>query len=102
MIVTKEMEVITVTENIYNILGINNIDILGNNLLDILHPCDHSVLQAVFSAGDDKHQVVVRVKNLLGDNGRVFTLRQAGYKVSIRNTNTKHHNSCHNIPTAAL
>ena len=84
MLVTKEMDVVTVTDNIYNVLGINSVDILGNNILDILHPCDHSVLQAVFSGGDDKHQVVVRMKNLLGDNGRVFTLRQAGYKVSIR------------------
>ena len=83
MLVTKEMDVITITDNIFSILGINTVDILGNNLLELLHPCDHSVIQTLFSGGQEKQQVVVRMKNLLGDNGRVISSRQAGYKVRL-------------------
>ena len=81
MLVTKELEVITVTENISTILGISTVDILGNNLCDFLHPCDHSALQTLFSSGTAKHQVALRLRNLLGDRGRVVSMRQAGYKV---------------------
>ena len=81
MIITKEMEVITVTDNIYTMLGINTVDMLGNNLCDFIHPCDHSTLKSVFSQGDDHQQAAVRVKNLLQGNGRVVSMRQAGYEV---------------------
>ena len=83
MLVTKEMEVITVTENIYKMVGINMVDMLGRNLSEFIHPCDHNILQTVFSTADDHHQLAVRVKNLVKDNGRRMSMRQAEYKVSI-------------------
>ena len=82
MLITKEMEVITVTDNIYTMLGINMIDILGRNLSDFIHPCDINILQSVFTNEENQQQLCLRVKNLLQDNGRVVSMRQAGYKVS--------------------
>ena len=87
MLVTKGMEVITVTENIYTMLGINMVDILGRNLCEFIHPCDHNILQSVFSNGADQQQeLAVRMKNLLKDNGRMISMRQAEYKVSMHST----------------
>ena len=61
-------------------------DILGSNLCDYIHPCDHNILQSVLSNQDDQEQqqpvqLAVRVKSLLSDNGRVMSMRQADYKV---------------------
>jgi light-regulated signal transduction histidine kinase (bacteriophytochrome) len=81
MLVTKEMEVITVTDNIYTMLGINMVDILGRNLNDFIHPCDLAILQSVFTNEETQQQLCLRVKNLLQDNGRVVSMRQAAYKV---------------------
>ena len=86
MMVTKEMEVITVTDNIYTMLGINMVDILGKNLSEFIHPCDHNIFQSVFSNSADQQQqqqLAVRVKNLVKDNGRMMSMRQAEYKVSM-------------------
>jgi light-regulated signal transduction histidine kinase (bacteriophytochrome) len=86
MMVTKEMEVITVTDNIYTMLGINIVDILGRNLNEFIHPCDHNILQSVFSNSAERHQqqqIAVRMKNLVKDNGRMMSIRQADYKVSM-------------------
>ena len=65
------------------------VEILGNNLCDFIHPCDHSILQAVFSNHDEQQQqqqqpvhLAVRVKSLLSEKGQVVSMRQANYKVS--------------------
>ena len=86
MLVTKEMEVVTVTDNTYTMLGINIVDILGRNLCEFIHPCDHNILQSVFNNGDDQQELAVRMKNLLKDNGRMMSMRQAEYKVRMQST----------------
>ena len=82
MLLCKEMEVITVTDNIYTMFGINMADILGRILSDFIHPCDINILQSDFTDQENQRQLCLRVKNLLQDNGRVIGIMQAGYNVS--------------------
>jgi len=81
MIITHQMEVVTVSENIISLLGITLVDILGSSFYEFLHPCDHKTFKSVFSKDKKTQNMTMRVKNLLQESGRMVSKQQAGYKV---------------------
>ena len=81
MLITHQMEVVTVSENVFSLLGISLIDILGSSFYDFLHPCDHKTFNSVFRIDKKPQHMTLRIKNFLQESGRMVSKRQAGYKV---------------------
>ena len=81
MLITHQMEVVTVSENIFSLLGISLIDILGSTFYDFLHPCDHKTFNSVFSKDKKPQHMTLRIKNFLQESGKMVSKRHAGYKV---------------------
>lgn len=66
-------------------------DLMGQNVYDFSHPCDHEELRECLSIkpsslGDEKHicNVFLRLKCTLTSKGRKVNLKSATYKVFYR------------------
>jgi len=78
-----DSNVIYVTENVGTYLGLSQVDLLGQDFHDYVHPCDHSKLNSLTLGSDTNGQEVeisVRVKCTVTERGRMTNLKQATYK----------------------
>jgi len=76
VVVTEDMEVLAVSDGVADLLGLGVVEVMGSQLTDMVHPCDHSLLRELFQPGCDIRQVVVRAR--CAARGKA---RPAGYMV---------------------
>jgi len=90
IILSNEGDVIYVSENIQEYIGIQQIEIIGNPIWDYTHQCDHSEMRDALKAhGDDQDNVtdslhrniLIRIKCTLTSRGRSVNIKSATYKV---------------------
>ncbi|CAH1112318.1 unnamed protein product [Psylliodes chrysocephalus] len=86
MILSEEGDFIYLSENVNEYLGINQIDLLGQNVYDYSHPCDHDEIKEMLSGKETEDvssckSLFIRMKCTLTTNGRSVTLKSAVYKV---------------------
>jgi len=75
--------IIYVSNNITQFIGISQVDILGHQFSNYVHPEDHHQLQLfTHHSGDpqDHIEICVRVKSLITERGRLMNLKKANYK----------------------
>eukprot|EP00092_Neocalanus_flemingeri_P000879 GFUD01000936.1.p1 GENE.GFUD01000936.1~~GFUD01000936.1.p1 ORF type:complete len:1030 (+),score=208.67 GFUD01000936.1:83-3172(+) len=78
-------DIIYVSENVGQYIGLTQVELLGQEFSDYIHPCDHHMLKLLTpgkTAGpeDENVEIFVRVKCTVTERGRMINLKQANYK----------------------
>jgi len=82
LVLSQEMDIIYVSNNVANQIGLTSMELLGQSFYDYIHPCDHHQLNAVLNPkGGQSKEAYVRIKVTVTERGRLINLRQANYKV---------------------
>nr|CAH0104672.1 unnamed protein product [Daphnia galeata] len=82
---SSEGDIIYLTENVIEQLGIQQLDLIGRSVFDYCHPCDHSELREILSLrrdGELGRSFFLRFKSALTAKGRINNNRKTdNYKV---------------------
>ncbi|KAL4237951.1 Hypoxia-inducible factor 1-alpha [Mactra antiquata] len=87
IIFSKEGDIIYVSESVCKVLGMQQIDLMGQSIYEFSHPCDHDEIQEVIDPNDRSDEreasktVFIRMKCTLTSKGRNVNLKSATYKV---------------------
>ncbi|XP_065563515.1 uncharacterized protein LOC136029228 isoform X2 [Artemia franciscana] len=88
LVVSREGDIVYVSENISQYLGLCQMDLLGQPLLEFSHPCDHEELKEILSIHKSEDESAnlsrsffLRMKCTLTTKGRSVNLKSATYKV---------------------
>lgn len=88
VIISKEGEIIFLSEQVVKFLGIQQIELLGQNIFEYTHPCDHDELRDMLSPKSHlfehdpyRRSFSVRMKCTLTNKGRNINIKSASYKV---------------------
>jgi len=78
-------DVIFVSENVTKYIGLTQVELLGQDFSDYIHPCDHQELKKLtpkkkIGIEDELVEIFVRVKCTVTERGRMINLKQANYK----------------------
>lgn len=108
MILSFDGDIIYISENIENYLGLKQLDLIGNNLFDYSHPCDHNDLKELYNNINDQINIekltlnekqklktkdiayhtrkiepfLLRLKCTLTEKGKCINIKSATYKVN--------------------
>jgi PAS domain-containing protein len=98
-VLSKEGDMVYLSENVEKHLGLTQIDLMGQSIYDFSHPCDHNDIKDllalktnIYSSHNDLSQIClndnhipnsffVRMKCTLTNKGRNLNLKSAHYKV---------------------
>ncbi|XP_013386590.1 hypoxia-inducible factor 1-alpha isoform X2 [Lingula anatina] len=88
MVISKEGDLVYLSETVTKYLGLSNVDFIGHSLFDFTHPCDHEEMREMLLPNChhlknpmDKRIFFMRMKCTLTRNGRNVNLKSATYKV---------------------
>ncbi|XP_076268178.1 HIF-1 transcription factor component sima isoform X3 [Rhynchophorus ferrugineus] len=86
LVLSAEGDFVYLSENVNEYLGITQVDLMGQNVFDYSHPCDHEEIRDILSAkaSDDSEtpkSFFIRLKCTLTSKGRSVNLKSATYKV---------------------
>ncbi|XP_061665977.1 endothelial PAS domain-containing protein 1 isoform X2 [Syngnathoides biaculeatus] len=87
MVLSSEGDMMFLSDNVGRYLGLTQTELMGHNIFEFTHPCDHEEIRSVlhFSAGepwsDAKCDFVMRIKSTLTPRGRSTNLKSATWKV---------------------
>lgn len=83
VVLSQDVDIIFVSESVAKYLGISQIDLIGQSLLEFLHPCDHDeVIDHLSHKSSTKSKTLfLRMKCTLTSKGRSVNLKSASYKV---------------------
>ncbi|XP_022097956.1 hypoxia-inducible factor 1-alpha-like [Acanthaster planci] len=96
MMLSQEGDVIFISENVSQYIGLKQIDLIGQSIYDFSHPCDHEEIREHLSdhpwmgqshstkaakrQHQEKHSFLMRMKCTLTAKGKIVTLKAATYK----------------------
>lgn len=85
IVLGQNLDIIYVSENVSDFIGLTQVELLGQDLDDYVHPCDHQKLKKLVPAKktgslDEHIEVFVRVKCTVTERGRMVNLKQASFK----------------------
>ncbi|XP_066262735.1 hypoxia-inducible factor 1-alpha isoform X2 [Euwallacea similis] len=85
-VISAEGDFVYLSENVSDHLGISQIDLMGQNIYEYSHPCDHEEITEVLSSKtqeetDFPRSIFIRLKCTLTSKGRSVNLKSAGFKV---------------------
>ncbi|KAG4078141.1 hypothetical protein HA402_002193, partial [Bradysia odoriphaga] len=91
LVLSADGDIIFVSENVADILGIQQIDVIGQQIWDYSHQCDHDELRDILNgrrdcvendgAANSHHTMFLRLKCTLTSRGRSVNIKSASYKV---------------------
>ncbi|CAG9826478.1 unnamed protein product [Diabrotica balteata] len=86
MILSEDGDFVYLSDNVHEYLGINQIDLMGQNIFEYSHPCDHEEIREILSGKTSEDEntsksIFIRMKCTLTNKGRSVTLKSAVYKV---------------------
>ncbi|XP_023722628.1 protein similar isoform X5 [Cryptotermes secundus] len=86
LVVSADGDMIFLSENISEYLGITQIDLMGHSIYEFSHPCDHDEIRDILSIKSPLLPVIprsffIRMKCTLTSKGRNVNLKSATYKV---------------------
>ncbi|KAJ3637776.1 hypothetical protein MTP99_001208 [Tenebrio molitor] len=86
VVMSSEGDVVYMSENVSDYLGITQIDLMGQNIFEYSHPCDHEEIKEILSAktreeSETPKSFFIRLKCTLTSKGRSVNLKSATYKV---------------------
>ncbi|XP_046402265.1 endothelial PAS domain-containing protein 1-like isoform X2 [Ischnura elegans] len=86
MVVSGDGELVFLSENVNQYLGLTQIDMMGHSIYDYSHPCDHEEITEILSTKSVSLPSVprsffIRLKCTLTSKGRNVNVKSASYKV---------------------
>jgi hypoxia-inducible factor 1 alpha len=86
VVMSSEGDIVYMSENVSDYLGITQIDLMGQNIFEYSHPCDHEEIKEILSAktreeSETPKSFFIRLKCTLTSKGRSVNLKSATYKV---------------------
>ncbi|CAH1958691.1 unnamed protein product [Acanthoscelides obtectus] len=86
IVLSNDGDFIYLSENVSNYLGISQIDLMGQNVFEFSHPCDHDEIRDAISGKSQEEfniprSIFIRLKCTLTNKGRSVNLKSATYKV---------------------
>ncbi|XP_044264882.1 hypoxia-inducible factor 1-alpha isoform X3 [Tribolium madens] len=86
LVMSSEGDIVYMSENVSEYLGISQIDLMGQNIYEYSHPCDHEEIKEILSTKARKESEApksffIRLKCTLTSKGRSVNLKSATYKV---------------------
>ncbi|XP_071454070.1 protein similar-like isoform X2 [Hetaerina americana] len=86
MVVSGDGELVFLSENVNQYLGLTQIDMMGHSIYDYTHPCDHDEINEILSTKSVTLPSVprsffIRLKCTLTSKGRNVNVKSASYKV---------------------
>ncbi|KAF5271116.1 hypothetical protein FQA39_LY08254 [Lamprigera yunnana] len=86
LVLSPEGDFIYLSENVSDYIGISQIDLMGQNVYEYSHPCDHDEIKDMLSSrtqqkSDLPKSFFIRLKCTLTSKGRSVNLKSATYKV---------------------
>uniref|UniRef100_UPI00358EC32F endothelial PAS domain-containing protein 1-like isoform X3 n=1 Tax=Myxine glutinosa TaxID=7769 RepID=UPI00358EC32F len=100
LIMTQDGDMIFLSENITKHIGITQVDLIGQNIFDYTHPCDHEEIKEILSDKQGSSQMggeattdidfLMRMKCTLTSRGRMVNLKSASWKVLHCTGHVKH------------
>uniref|UniRef100_T1J615 RZZ complex subunit KNTC1/ROD C-terminal domain-containing protein n=1 Tax=Strigamia maritima TaxID=126957 RepID=T1J615_STRMM len=88
LIISEDGEIIYLSENVTQYLGLTQVDLLGQSVFDYSHPCDHREIRETLvlkSNSENGSQTVqslfIRMKCTITDKGKSVNMKSALYKV---------------------
>lgn len=93
MIISKDGSIVFSSESVVHFLGIQQLDLMGNDIHDFTHLCDHQEMDAILSKCDEEHELcqnlmatsfcsLLRLKSTITGRGKSVNIKQAVFKVS--------------------
>ncbi|XP_055082214.1 hypoxia inducible factor 1 subunit alpha, like isoform X2 [Periophthalmus magnuspinnatus] len=89
MVLSEEGDIIYLSESVSAHIGITQLELLGQNLYEFVHPCDQEELRDLLTTrsgvsrkqSSTERSFFLRVKNTLTNRGRIVNLKSATWKV---------------------
>ncbi|XP_014253604.1 hypoxia-inducible factor 1-alpha-like [Cimex lectularius] len=84
LVLALDGDIIFISNNVSTYLGISQVDLLGQSIYEVTHPCDHSDIKEVLSVKNDPSEqssFFLRMKSTLSSKGRSINIKSASYKV---------------------
>ncbi|KAJ3648941.1 hypothetical protein Zmor_020708 [Zophobas morio] len=86
VVMSSEGDIVYMSENVSDYLGITQIDLMGQNIYEYSHPCDHDEIKEILSTktreeSETPKSFFIRLKCTLTSKGRSVNLKSATYKV---------------------
>ncbi|GIY16052.1 hypoxia-inducible factor 1-alpha [Caerostris darwini] len=92
LVLSEEGDVIHLSENVEQFIGIPQVEMLGQSVFEFSHPCDHDEIRAILTAKvpvngksptteKDFFSIFVRMKSTIKTKGRAVNLKSATYQV---------------------
>jgi len=82
LILSSTGDIIYVSDNVNRYIGLTQVELLGQDFYEYVHPCDHNQLKLLTPTDqvDEDIEIFVRVKCTVTERGRMINLKQANYK----------------------
>ncbi|XP_055943400.1 hypoxia-inducible factor 1-alpha-like isoform X2 [Argiope bruennichi] len=92
LVLSEEGDVIYLSENVEQFIGISQVEMLGQSVYEFSHPCDHDEIKTILTAKvplkedgstpeGDYFSIFVRMKSTIKTRGRAVNLKSATYQV---------------------
>ncbi|XP_075222186.1 HIF-1 transcription factor component sima [Lycorma delicatula] len=84
IIVSADGDIVFLSENVTDYLGLSQMELMGQSIYEVSHPCDHSEVKEVLAGKDTEslqQSFFLRIKCTLTSKGRNVNLKSATYKV---------------------
>uniref|UniRef100_A0A0A9WWP6 Hypoxia-inducible factor 1-alpha n=2 Tax=Lygus hesperus TaxID=30085 RepID=A0A0A9WWP6_LYGHE len=83
LVLSLDGDIVFVSQNVSHHLGITQVDVLGQNMSDLSHPCDHAEISDIFAGkiGKDKQRSFFMRMKCLATKGRGINTKSTSYKV---------------------
>ncbi|XP_044731137.1 hypoxia-inducible factor 1-alpha isoform X2 [Chrysoperla carnea] len=89
IVISDEGDIVYLSENVSEFLGISQVDLMGQNIYEYSHACDHDEVRSILTTkGNNEQQTVIqtrsfflRLKCTITSKGRNVNLKSATYKV---------------------
>ncbi|XP_076800248.1 uncharacterized protein LOC143445205 [Clavelina lepadiformis] len=84
LVLSDELDVLFVSDNVKEYLGLSKLDVIGQSILSFTHEGDHDEIRNCFKKSEEKElwqTFFLRMKSALTINGKSINLKSASYKV---------------------
>jgi len=85
LVLSSHGDIIYISDNVNQYIGLSQVELLGQDFSEYVHPCDHNQLKQlrpnrIEEGENDLVEIFVRVKCTVTERGRMINLKQANYK----------------------
>ncbi|XP_054711572.1 hypoxia-inducible factor 1-alpha-like isoform X2 [Uloborus diversus] len=90
LVLSEEGDIIYLSENVEEFIGLSQVDMMGHSVYEFSHPCDHEEIKTFLAskstvkADPDRREtesLFVRMKSTLKSKGRSMNLKSSAYQV---------------------